>query len=63
MTYLPPFAVQGTYRLTDGELLRHAGDYAFLLQLLSGGLYRREEMERFDFLNDWLADRQREGGA
>jgi len=63
MTYLPPYAVQGTYRLTDGELLRHAGDYAFLLQLLSGDLYRREEMERFDFLNDWLADRQREGGA
>jgi glutathione-regulated potassium-efflux system ancillary protein KefG len=63
MTYLPPFAVHGTYRLTGGELLRHAEDYASLLQLLSGGLYRREEMERFDFLNDWLADRQREGEA
>jgi len=63
MTYLPPFAVQGTYRLSDGELLRHAGDYAFLLQLLSGDLYRREEMERFDFLNEWLAVRQSKEGA
>lgn len=58
MTYLPPFAVQGTYRLADKELLRHAGDYAFLLQRLSDGLYETEEMQRFDFLNDWLAARQ-----
>lgn len=55
MTYLPPFAVQGTYRLTDDELLHHAKDYAFLLQSLSGGSYRSEELQRFDFLNDWFA--------
>lgn len=55
MTYLPPFAVQGTYRLSAEELLRHAGDYAFLLQLLSGSADRKEEMAQFDFLNDWLA--------
>jgi glutathione-regulated potassium-efflux system ancillary protein KefG len=58
MTYLPPFAVQGTYRLTDAELLIHAGTYAMLLQLLSDGLYRREEMGRYDLLNDWLAIRR-----
>lgn len=63
MTYLPPFAVQGTYRLSDGDLLRHAGDYALLLWLLSGSPYREEELARFDFLNDWLATLQKEGGT
>jgi len=59
MTYLPPFAIQGTYRLTEEELSRHAADYGFLLQLLSAGAYGPEEMERFPFLNDWLGDKQR----
>jgi glutathione-regulated potassium-efflux system ancillary protein KefG len=63
MIYLPPFAVQGTYRLSDGEMLRHAGDYAFLLQLLSDSPLRKEEVTQFDLLNDWLADLQRKGEA
>ncbi|MCX5857401.1 MAG: NAD(P)H-dependent oxidoreductase [Deltaproteobacteria bacterium] len=61
MIYLPPFAVQGTYRLSDGEMMRHAGDYAFLLQLLSDSPLRKEEVTQFDLLNDWLADLQRKG--
>jgi glutathione-regulated potassium-efflux system ancillary protein KefG len=61
MIYLPPFAVQGTYRLSDGEMLRHAGDYAFLLQLLSDSPLRKEEVTQFDLLNDWLADLQKKG--
>jgi glutathione-regulated potassium-efflux system ancillary protein KefG len=61
MIYLPPFAVQGTYRLSDGEILRHAGDYVFLLRLLSGSPLRKEEVTQFDLLNDWLADLQRKG--
>lgn len=63
MTYLPPFAVQGTYRLSDGDLLRHAADYAFLLQMLSDRPYRNEEMAQFDFLNDWLAALPGKGDA
>jgi glutathione-regulated potassium-efflux system ancillary protein KefG len=59
MYYLPPFAVQGTYRLTDEELARHAGDYGFLLRQLTAGGCNREEMEQFDFLNDWMEDKQR----
>lgn len=61
MIYLPPFAVQGTHRLSDGEMMRHAGDYAFLLQLLSDSPLRKEEVTQFDLLNDWLADLQRKG--
>ncbi|MFA6412729.1 MAG: NAD(P)H-dependent oxidoreductase [Syntrophales bacterium] len=62
MIYLPPFAVQGTYRLTDGELSRHAADYAFLLQQLGADAYSREEMEQFAFLNDWIEAKQRTQG-
>lgn len=58
MTCLPPFAVQGTYRLTDEELARHAADYSFLLQQLAAGAYNHEEMGRFTFLNDWIEERQ-----
>jgi glutathione-regulated potassium-efflux system ancillary protein KefG len=60
MFYLPPFAVQGTYRLSDAELSRHAGDYLRLLQLLSGMPHHAEDPSRFDFLNDWLEAVQRE---
>jgi hypothetical protein len=42
-------------------MLRHAGDYAFLLQLLSDSPLRKEEVTQFDLLNDWLADLQRKG--
>jgi glutathione-regulated potassium-efflux system ancillary protein KefG len=62
MIYLPPFAVQGTYRLTNGELSRHAADYAFLLQQLGADAYSREEMEQFAFLNDWIEAKQRTQG-
>lgn len=63
LTYLPPFAVQGTHRLNDGELLHHAGDYAFLLQWLSDNPLRTEEMAQFVFLNDWLADLKKKGAT
>ncbi|MFA5180896.1 MAG: NAD(P)H-dependent oxidoreductase [Syntrophales bacterium] len=59
MTYLPPFAVQGTYRLTDEELARQAADYGFLLQQLAADACSHEEMGQFTFLNDWIEDRQR----
>ena len=55
MTYLPPFAVQGTHLLSDDELSRHAEDYASLLERLVRGDFDLESMRRFQFLNDWLA--------
>ena len=55
MTWLQPFVVQGTYRLTDDTLAEYAVQYRQLLQHLAhthpvtiGG--------RYEFLNDWIAD-------
>lgn len=55
MNYLPPFAVQGTYRLSDAELSIHAKDYARLLGRLSQGDYNIQAAQAHDYLNDWLA--------
>ena len=54
MIYLPPFAVQGTYRLTNDDLKRHAFLYSALLERLAQGDFDVESMRAFPFLNDWL---------
>ncbi len=54
MTYLPPFAVQGTYRLQDADLQDAARLYQRLLQRLSRGDFRIEEICRHELLNDWI---------
>lgn len=54
MLYLPPFAVQGTYRLTTEEIEGYAEDYRMLLDLLSAEPGRTEEMRKHSLLNDWL---------
>lgn len=58
MTWLPPFVVQGTYRLTDAMLADHAGQYLRVLRELvhSPSL---ETIKGYEFLNDWLADLDR----
>ncbi len=37
MEYLPPFGVHGTHSLTEGEIARHAADYARVLGALGDG--------------------------
>jgi len=54
MIYLPPFAVQGTHRLTPHELSVHAGLYRRLLLHLTHGEFSVETLKNFEFLNDWL---------
>jgi len=54
MTYLPPFAVQGTYRLTDADLELSATLYRTLLDRLAKGDLSSEFVQTFPFLNDWL---------
>ncbi len=60
MIYLPPFAVQGTYLLTEEDLQEYAERYRILLNRLIWGEYQLETIKRFSYLNDWL---QHEKGA
>jgi glutathione-regulated potassium-efflux system ancillary protein KefG len=60
MTYLPPFAVQGTYRLQDADLQTAAGLYRKLLQRLAQGAFNSEEIRHFELLNDWIARPQQQ---
>jgi len=54
MVYLPPFAVQGTYLLTEAQLAHQAALYRTLLERLSRGDFRIDRLRRYPFLNDWL---------
>jgi len=60
MTYLPPFAVQGTYRLTEADLQAAAGLYKKLLQRLAQGSFSIEEIRRHELLNDWISRQQQQ---
>ena len=55
MTFLPPFAVQGTYRLTTEQLAGEAGRYRTLLEGLAGGGFDTASLQRLTLLNDALA--------
>ena len=54
MTYLPPFALHGTHRLTKDEAIQTAGLYQRLLELLHQGDFSVEEALSFSYLNDWI---------
>lgn len=54
MIYLPPFAVQGTHRLTLDELEQYGLDYQNLLYSLSQEDFDPQELQQYEFLNDWL---------
>lgn len=52
MNWLPPFVVQGTYRLTDAMLTEQGEQYCrTLVQLAQGPPL--EELQRYELLNDW----------
>jgi glutathione-regulated potassium-efflux system ancillary protein KefG len=54
MIYLPPFAVQGTYRLTAEALKSHVTMYHTLLERLKKDDFDFEALKKVEFLNDWL---------
>ena len=58
MTYLPPFVLHGTHRLTREEGLAAASEYRFLLETLSSGGFPGEEMVQHDYMNDWIAQQK-----
>lgn len=55
MTWLPPYAVQGSYRLTDGMLADYGKQYRQVLDRLSQSP-PLSSFKGHDFLNDWIAD-------
>jgi glutathione-regulated potassium-efflux system ancillary protein KefG len=55
MTWLPPYAVQGSYRLTDGMLADYSKQYHQVLARLSQSP-PLSSFKGHDFLNDWIAD-------
>lgn len=54
MTYLPPFALHGTHRVTREEAVQTAGHYGKLLETIVNADYSTENMQSFDYLNDWV---------
>ena len=55
MTWLQPFVVQGTYRLTDNMLAEYAVQYRQLMQRLA----QTQSVSigsQYEFLNDWIID-------
>jgi glutathione-regulated potassium-efflux system ancillary protein KefG len=61
MHYLPPFAVQGTYRLSNTELSRYATLYKAMLTFLSHCDFS-EDMQQHPYLNDWFLKKQERNG-
>jgi glutathione-regulated potassium-efflux system ancillary protein KefG len=54
MIYLPPFAVQGTYLLSEEALKYHVTMYHTLLERLVNDDFNFEALKTVEFLNDWL---------
>ena len=52
MTYLPPFAVQGTHRLSEAALADHARQYGVLLNKFLYDDYDLDEMQNATLLNE-----------
>ncbi|HLZ18694.1 MAG TPA: NAD(P)H-dependent oxidoreductase [Smithellaceae bacterium] len=59
MKYLPPFVVHGTHLLTDKQHHQYAARYFEMLSILIAGAYDPEEVNRFEYFNDWLEARER----
>jgi glutathione-regulated potassium-efflux system ancillary protein KefG len=55
MTWLPPFVVHGTHRITKEDLLRMGKNYSDILLRLAGGDFSAEEIKKHQYLNDWLS--------
>jgi len=58
MIHLPPFAVHGTYRLTDRQLDAHVSSYHRLLKRMTAGGLPFESIRSYDYLNDWLQNEE-----
>ncbi|GAB3540832.1 glutathione-regulated potassium-efflux system oxidoreductase KefF [Spirosoma fluminis] len=56
MTYLPPFAVHGTHRITDESIETATRQYRTLLERLTAREIDPEYARQFDYINDLLTE-------
>ena len=56
MTYLPPFAVQGTHRLTESNLEQCGLEYRQILQRFTEREFNTDEILKHEYLQDWLME-------
>lgn len=54
MTYLPPFAIMGTHRLTEAEMHSALAEYETLLHAILHNKINWEDATRYPFLNQAL---------
>jgi glutathione-regulated potassium-efflux system ancillary protein KefG len=55
MIYLPPFTVHGTHLLTKKDLANYTRLYQALLEKLAQGKFDIKTIQKYSYLNDWLA--------
>lgn len=56
MTWLPPFVVHGTHRISIEDLLKMGESYRNLLLRLVAGEFSAEELKRYQSLNEWMSE-------
>lgn len=54
MIYLPPFAIQGTHKLSEEDLQKSCEDYQSILLKMLQVNFKYEEVLQYTFLNDWI---------
>lgn len=53
MIYLPPFAIQGTRRLSEEQLEHFGKQYQFILTSFVETTMPLEELKKLEYFNDW----------
>jgi glutathione-regulated potassium-efflux system ancillary protein KefG len=56
MIYLPPFAMHGTHRISNEEKHLTAQQYEIMLKRLVTGDFSVNEIKKYMYMNDWLAN-------
>jgi glutathione-regulated potassium-efflux system ancillary protein KefG len=56
MTWLAPFVLFGTHRITKDELYKMGESYRDLLLRLAEGNFSTEDLKKYRYLNEWMAE-------
>ena len=53
-SYLPPFAIHGTHRITKEEITLMGQLYRNILDKFVKGDFSVEEIKKYSYMNDWI---------